>query len=225
MEYQSEITTYYNDLAKDYDNDRFNNTYGKFIDDQEHKFLNTFFDKSNNKEVLDIACGTGRFMRYATHGIDISDNMIKVSQLKYPNKKFSVTDGDHTGFENEVFDSVLSFHLFMHLTPQKTEKILTEAYRITKPQGKFILDIPSKKRRKFLRKQKEGWHGANDMSLKDIESICGGWEIEKSQGVLFLPIHRFPKQIRKAFLWLDNMLCKSFLKEYSSYLMIVLSKK
>ena len=42
---KQEITAYYNDLAKDYDEDRFANTYGAYINKQEQEFLKSILTK------------------------------------------------------------------------------------------------------------------------------------------------------------------------------------
>jgi hypothetical protein len=40
---KTNILNYYNHLAKTYDENRFGNSYGKYIDEQERAFLNSFF--------------------------------------------------------------------------------------------------------------------------------------------------------------------------------------
>lgn len=222
----NEVITYYDKLAENYDLDRFENSYGKFIDKQERKILGKLLKSIDSENVLDLACGTGRLLNKAQFGVDASENMIKIAKKKFPNKSLRVSDASNTGFENEQFDAIFSFHLLMHLSKDKIIDIFDEAYRILNKNGRFIFDIPSKKRRKLFKYKTKTWHGATSFSEKELKRIFGNnWKIKRYYGILFLPIHRFPRFIRKTFLFLDNVLCKSFLKEYSSYLIFEVEKK
>ena len=62
---QQDITCYYDQLAKEYDSDRFANSYGKYIHAQESKVLDRYLNKSETDYNLDLATGTGRFLEYA----------------------------------------------------------------------------------------------------------------------------------------------------------------
>jgi ubiquinone/menaquinone biosynthesis C-methylase UbiE len=224
MSNEIDIHTYYNDLASKYDEDRFGNTYGKYLHEQEAKFLKKVI-RSGGK-ILDLGCGTGRHLNFATHGIDLSENMIGIAKKKFPDKILKVGSAFDTGFETEEFDQIFSFHVWMHLSKQEISFILHETYRKLKPGGQLIFDIPSYSRRKLLGHRTHQWHGATSMTIKEIRSKADvQWEIKKIKGVLFFPIHRFPKGIRKLLLPFDNLWCSSPFKSYSSYLMVVLQKK
>ncbi len=223
---KNEITKYYNQLANKYDEDRFSNSYGKYVHSQEKKILERYILTNLNQDNLDLGCGTGRFLEYANFGRDISSEMIKVSQRKYPNKDIAVCDAEHLDFEHERFDNIYSFHVFMHLDMNKVTQIISEAHRILKKNGLFIFDIPSQKRRKFTKYTTDGWHGANQATYKMIQSICqNNWNIVDFHGIAFFPIHRIPKGIRPYFTKLDSTLSNSFVKEYSSHLIFILQKK
>lgn len=222
----SEIKKYYNDLANEYDEDRFNNSYGKFIHSQESRILSRLIPKDPELRILDLACGTGRLTSFATDGSDLSENMIRFAEKLYPEKFFRVEDAVNSGWKNETFDIVYSFHMFMHLDQQKTVEIFNSVKRILKPGGHFIFDFPSTKRRSLSLRNQKGWHGNNTMTTKDALNLLGSdWTRLSSQGILFFPIHRFPKGIRPAFLKLDNTLCNSFAKEYASYTVLEVQKR
>jgi ubiquinone/menaquinone biosynthesis C-methylase UbiE len=224
MDQEMNIHTYYNELASTYDEDRFGNTYGKYIHHQETQFLKKFIRKNGN--ILDLGCGTGRHLKFATHGVDLSENMIKVSGKKFPDKMLKVGSAFNTGFEKAQFNQVFSFHVFMHLGKPEIQLALNEAHRILQPGGQMIFDIPSDKRRKLLKYKTNHWHGATSMSVDEIRKMMGEeWTIKKVKGILFFPIHRFPKGLRKLLLPFDNLWCSSPFKSYSSYLMIVIEKK
>jgi ubiquinone/menaquinone biosynthesis C-methylase UbiE len=216
------IIDYYNNLADSYDDSRFNNSYGNYIDTQERKLLNKLLD-NKGKVVLDLACGSGRLMNYANIGVDASSKMIAVSKKKFPDKVFYLSEANNIPLENNSIDTVIIFHFFMHLDQSKIDDILQECWRILKPNGRVIFDIPSKKRRQLLGFQSSNWHGAFSSTISKLNQNSS-FILGQVFGILFLPIHRFPKFTRKFFNKIDLILGKSFLKEYSSYLMVEYKK-
>lgn len=219
------IKIYYNELASEYDYLRFNNSYGRYIDSQEREILSRWLDNSRNQSVLDLACGTGRFLSFATTGLDVSPKMIEIAKTKHPAKEFIQASAAHTSIDSGVYDTVFSLHLFMHLSQTKIQDILNECYRILRPNGILIFDIPSAVRRKLISYKAESWHGATSFSIEDIHHLCSAnWKIEEIIGVMFLPIHRFPHSIRPLLLPADKMLCQSPLRFLSSYYLVKLSK-
>ncbi len=221
-----ENTAYYNNIAINYDDDRFGNSYGKFIDFQERKLLTHLLKYSDINSTLDLGCGTGRFLDYANFGIDASEEMVKVAKLKYPEKNIDVGTAQHTNFEDCKFNIIFSFHVFMHLDKPLVLKILNEAYRILETGGRLIFDVPSKKRRNLFSFKSKTWHGANCYTVNEIKKICNKkWELTNYFGILFFPIHRIPKKLRNKFIHFDNLLVKTIIKEYSSYLVFELIKK
>lgn len=221
-----DIKCYYDELAPNYDADRFGNSYGKFIDGQERAFLSKNLPEINHAKILDLGCGTGRFLDFANFGVDISSKMLEVAQAKYPDKILKIGTLSKIPFENSYFDAILCFHVIMHLDEKNLEAFLKETHLKLAKNGTLIFDFPSKKRRQFLNFKKDGWHGANDFTLEDLKSKLGSdWEIEKHKGILFFPIHRIPVYFRGFFKRLDSLLCKSFLREYSSYIIVKLRKK
>jgi len=218
-----EIINYYDNLAKTYDEDRFDNSYGKFIDKQERNILNKLLTKK--EIVLDLACGSGRFMNYADYGIDASKEMVKISQAKFPNKKIHLSYAEKTPLEENSIDTILCFHLFMHLNIEKVKMILNECDRILTKQGRIIFDIPSSRRRQLISYKNRGWHGNFSLTNQEIKELNSNFVINRMFGILFIPIHRIPLRIRRYFITLDTILSNSFLKEYSSYQIIELVKK
>ena len=96
----SPIKNYYENLATTYDENRFANSYGQFIDHQERQILNRWIQKQAT--ILDIGCGTGRFLEYATHGLDVSQNMLNEAQRKFPEKKLVASSATNTPFEKAI---------------------------------------------------------------------------------------------------------------------------
>jgi ubiquinone/menaquinone biosynthesis C-methylase UbiE len=218
-----EIIDYYNKLAESYDENRFGNSYGRFIDKQERIILTRFIDK--NKVVVDLACGTGRLLDFATIGIDASKEMLEVSQKKFFDKTLLLSDAQSLPLEDNSVDTLFSFHFFMHLSEGKMKRILNECNRVLKKNGQLIFDIPSKKRRNLFQHKVENWHGAQSFTKAEVKSLHLDFVYKKMAGIVFLPIHRFPKFSRNFFTKLDLLVGNIFFKEYASYLIVVLEKK
>jgi len=217
------VKTYYNKIAKAYDTSRFENTYGDFIDRQERAYLKKHLTKSG--VILNLGCGTGRFMEYASIGADFSEEMLAVAKTKFPDKNFVTSPAHQISIESNSVDTIICFHVIMHLSKEYTEEIFTEAHRILKPGGVFIFDYPSAKRRRAINYKAENWHGANAYTKKETSNLVGTrFKILKNKGVLFIPIHRFPKKMRSALFGFDQLMTSSPLKHYSSYMICKLEK-
>lgn len=222
---QHEITAYYDELSESYDDNRFNNTYGKYIHDQEILVLNKYFHPQPTETILDIACGTGRFLEYASHGVDVSEAMLKVARSKHPTKEFICTPGSKLPLESEAIDAGFSFHLFMHLDSSSLQDILNEVYRVTRSKGRFMFDIPSADRRRLSRYKVSDWHGAFSISPRDLkEHLQGKWKLIEYRGIAFFSVHLIPKGLRAYAMRLDNLLCRSLLRRFSSHIVYVVQK-
>jgi|GEM_PF-61315 len=221
----NQVVDYYDSIAEDYDESRFNNSYGKFIDAQERKILNKLINTSESSSRLEIACGTGRLTNYATHGLDASSEMMKHAEKLYPDVKFKLASATDTGYPDNSFDIIYSFHFFMHIDVNTIRNIIDEVYRILKPGGRFIFDIPSKKRRNFLKHKQKTWHGATEFSNTELKTLVQNrFTIKSSHGIMMLPVHKLPTRLRKPLQNFDYVLANSCLKSYSSYLVYELVK-
>lgn len=220
---KTSILKYYDNLAANYDENRFGNSYGKYIDQQERSFLNYFFKDKNYSKVLDLGCGTGRLLNFATHGTDFSEEMLNAAQQKYPEKILAKGEISQIPFNNE-FDCIFCFHVIMHQNKKETEAFLNECYSKLNKNGTLIFDYPTRRRRKVISPQ-EDWHAGNRFAPKEISELSKKrWIIKNTIGTLLFPIHRIPKGLRKYFLSLDIVLCKTFLKNWASYHIAILEK-
>lgn len=220
------IKAYYDALGQTYDENRFGSSYGKYIHEQEVMFLDKYLPAQPDVATLDMGCGTGRFLTRATDGLDFSQGMLAVAQKKFPEKRLSLGDITHTDFSENIFSKIFSMHVVMHLSEETTQAFILESYRLLEPGGLLVFDFPSQKRRGIRPHRGGDWHGANSYNLQHIQQLMAGtFKLVEARGILFFPIHRFPGFLRHFFLKLDNFLCRSFLKEYASYLILVLQKK
>jgi ubiquinone/menaquinone biosynthesis C-methylase UbiE len=117
----------------------------------EKHFLRNLIE--TNKSILDVGCASGGMyeivrsinsdIKYS--GIDIAKDLISIAQKKYPDGDFQIGDGICLPYENESFDSTVSFGTTVH--DQDYENLIRECYRVTKKYLLFdmriVPDLPS----------------------------------------------------------------------------------
>jgi len=139
----------YNFLAENYDRTR------SFISEDIKKLAELVQAK---EKILDSGCANGRLYEILKekkidyYGIDISENLIKIAQNKYPEAKFQVANALNLPFQDNFFDKVFSISV-LHNIPSKEFKIqyLQEIKRVLKPNGFLILRVWD------FWKRREGW--------------------------------------------------------------------
>lgn len=94
-------------------------------------------------EVLDVACGTGvLFPDYLKRGvsaltaIDISPEMVKIAQSKFPQVTVLCGDVEETAFEKQ-FDCVMVYNAFPHFPDP--QKLIERLAALTKPGGRLCV--------------------------------------------------------------------------------------
>lgn len=226
MQHLKEVGDYYEALAPQYDQNRFGNSYGQYIHQQEEEILQWLLGQPGASEQrLDLGCGTGRLLHFGTHGLDYSKAMVTEAQKKHPAKDVRVGSALATPYPGESFSTVFSFHLLMHLQAADIPKVIEEVARLLPSGGTFVFDIPSAKRRQLVNYKAPNWHAAQSLSIEQLqEMIQEKWKLVGYHSVLFLPIHRFPGWLRRPVRWVDSLLCRSPWREYASYLVVEIQK-
>ena len=95
--------------------------------------------------LLDVGCGTGfLFEQLKRHdaadyyGLDLSPEMLKAARNKFGNEvSFTAGSSDELPFSDNSFDVVTCIQSFHHYP--YPEKAMSEAYRVLKPGGLYIL--------------------------------------------------------------------------------------
>ncbi|MBL8311770.1 MAG: class I SAM-dependent methyltransferase [Burkholderiales bacterium] len=102
------------------------------------------------KRVLDIPCGEG----YGSHllarhagsvvGVDISADAVTHAATRYPRENLRYVAADCTRIPepDASFDVIVSFEMIEHILAQ--EEFLSEAARLLKPDGLFIISSPNR---------------------------------------------------------------------------------
>lgn len=220
------VLDYYNQIAQNYDQSRFANSYGQYLDRCERMILDQWLAPYSSHDVVDFGCGTGRLLNYAMTGIDGSVEMLAVASQKYPDRQLIQADLTTIAELEMKCTAGLCFHVMMHLQPSDIQGFLKRAATLIRPGGSLIVDFMSAPRRRLLGKHKQGWHGNTALNLIEIAQLAEpNWKIKQWRGLLMLPIHRLPSFMRPAVAWLDRLLCRTWLAPYASYYVVQLERR
>lgn len=220
------VIAHYDELAPRYDRERFESSYGRYVHAQEHRLLRRWLPPLEAGPILDLGCGTGRLLEFATHGLDGSAQMVAVARQKHPGKV--IWEGrlerlDELGLR---FAAIFCLHVFMHLRPELVAQIVSGCWAQLAPGGVFVFDIPSRPRRRLTGFRPQGWHARNDLDRRGVATLLDGrWTVTHWRGVLFLPIHRLPHGLRPLLRPLDDLASATPLKRWASYWMLRLLKQ
>jgi ubiquinone/menaquinone biosynthesis C-methylase UbiE len=98
--------------------------------------------------LLDVACGTGRFLRFAAEafprltlvGLDLSEAYLDEARMHVAPYRAEFRHGkaEALPFADESFDLVTSIYLFHEVPPQVRRDIAREFARVLKPGGRLV---------------------------------------------------------------------------------------
>ena len=118
----------------------------------EDEFKNALIEQASihpNQNVLDFGCGTATLTIMAKIknpnakiiGIDIDENIIKISKEKISAMKLDIKtdtyDGNTLTYENETFDRIISCLVMHHIPKDRKEATLKDLHRILKKGGEL----------------------------------------------------------------------------------------
>lgn len=208
--------------------------------------------KGEKALVLDLGCGHGWFafrlkekwgFKGSIIGVDISLHNIEIFNQEialrddFSSIVANVANCEMLPFEDNLFDAIYATESIEHI--KKTQKAFSEAYRVLKNNGEFVITTPSKALHSF-------WRGVffipkllkrlccqnsnkvpievydRPLSLKEIKNCYtnAGFKLTSSRKALFLPhesyIQFFPKFLQHILLMVAKLLEK--LEPISSFL-------
>ena len=104
-------------------------------------------EEKANLRILDAGCGTGRMLEllngYDTYGVDLSRRAIELANQRGL-QNIEVCSVTKLPYEDSFFDYVLSLDVLSCLPTMSEENCaLREAWRILKPGGRIILNLPA----------------------------------------------------------------------------------
>lgn len=117
-----------------------------------HAFVLTRVDLPHGSEVLDVGCGTGRFLDRLGHmfptvrrvGVDLSEEMLQGARRSFREGRFGDrkrpifvrASVEALPFGSNRFDAVFCSFSFLHYP--EPENAIAEIARVLKPSGKFV---------------------------------------------------------------------------------------
>lgn len=111
------------------------------------------FVRNQKKDIriLDAGCGDGRFLGYLqeldfTHltGTDYSERALYFARLFLPGATLEHADLTVSlPFADETFDAIFLIETLEHIKPELVSRVIQNLSRILKPQGTFIISVPS----------------------------------------------------------------------------------
>ena len=98
--------------------------------------------------ICDAGCGpssqAGRYLYGKGHrvtGIDISPKCVEIAKEYNPGMEFRTADIMNTGFEDDTFDGIVSYHSIIYTPKVHIGSIFSEFHRILKLGGKMLVVV------------------------------------------------------------------------------------
>ena len=144
IELLEEMSDFFNNRAQIYDEKHIEHICGGM----ESKHIIASFFPSHAKTMIDLGIGTGleleaifkRFPQIDVTGIDISENMLKLLQEKYPDKKIKLKCESYLDYDfgNCLYDVVLSVMTLHHYNHKTKTELYRKLYNSIKHNGVYI---------------------------------------------------------------------------------------
>ncbi|MEM4389992.1 MAG: glycosyltransferase [Candidatus Micrarchaeia archaeon] len=97
--------------------------------------------------VLDVGCGEGVILEKIgagkAVGLDLSREALRRARARVPEARLTYGDAQRLPFRDSSFDAVVCSEIIEHVP--KPRRVLEEAARVVKPNGKVIVTIPEEK--------------------------------------------------------------------------------
>jgi len=169
---------YWGEESKHYDYLRSKDSQRKYILERKTEIMKKFLGKSKGGNILDIACGTGRFFylygKRKIYGIDISRDQLKQAKKKDKKAILKICNAEKLCFPPEKFNVVITSQFIEHI-PQYAQ-VLKEMVRVCKKGGTLIIDFPNKYSLTYLPTKIRLFSGKlpylNLFSKKEIQAIA-----------------------------------------------------
>ena len=119
--------------------------------------------------VLDVACGTGAWLRAvmeaggSPHGVDLSARAIAICRSEMPHGEFHACAAESLPFADASFDLVTCLGSIEHFVDQ--EAALREMVRVARPQAQFLLLVPNAD---FLTRRLGLYRGTEQADIKEV---------------------------------------------------------
>ena len=131
----------------------------------------------HGKHVLDIACGTGQWLRYLqgrgakVAGIDISERALQVARELLPDADLQQGVAESLPFDDAQFDFVTCLGSLEHFLDQPAA--LREMRRVAKPGARFLILVPNAG---FLTRRLGLYRGTGQVAIQETVRSIPEWE-------------------------------------------------
>jgi len=104
-------------------------------------FCDLLASRDGGMRVGDIGCGSGRMSGYlarfgvAPHGVDLSEEMVRVARRDYPGIPFQAADLRRLPFGDGELSGALCWYSLMYLSPAERPRGFAEIARVVRPGG------------------------------------------------------------------------------------------
>jgi ubiquinone/menaquinone biosynthesis C-methylase UbiE len=233
------IKEIYDDLACQYDRSHFYpGSAAEYVERRRLGLILPYLQRSSGMRVLDVACGTGNYLRLAEDfgaevvGCDISESMLKICRDKGLKALF-INDYHYLPFKDETFDLALCVAAIPYSTSPVT--VLKELCRVLQDRGTLIFtyfNTLNFRITNYVIKYFKPAHPINHEHrfgpslLRDISSI--GFRPTYACGINYLPFPANEKPRRKRildfFARLENSIDETQLMHISNETFTVLEK-
>ena len=190
MTSDKEVKKRYSRIAVEYDKTRFGDLGGKILSSKQQKVLLKYLeDVPKNAKILEVGCGSGRFLEFLEkngykniYGIDSSKEMMDIAKKR---TKAILIKGDayKLPFSKNSFEVVFSIHVLMHISNPK--KVIGEMLRVSK--DRIIFDIINKQSVSYLLSQILKRYKPRFSSIKDVKKM-----IPANNKMKYKPTYMFP---------------------------------
>jgi len=209
---------YFGEESKNYDYKRSRNEKSKYILERKTDIIKKFLKDTPNKDILDVACGTGRFFylygNRKIYGIDISKDQLAEARKKDQKAILKICDAENICYLDNFFDVVITSQFIEHIPQYK--QVIKEMVRVCKPGGTLIIDFPNKHSLTYLPTKIRIFFGRlrwlNLFSKRDIQKIAKDFNLEivdLDYTVIITP-HIFPDSWTPLIKRIDWLLYKFF---------------
>lgn len=133
---------------------------------------------TTSKNVLDVACGTGEFLRGCSdlgaevYGVDLSDNAIDACKKVLPNGEFYSCSAEKLPLGDDLFDVVTCLGSLEHFIDPVAA--LKEMVRVAKPGADFVILVPNKD---FLTRKLGLFRGTHQVDAKEVVRTLNEWDV------------------------------------------------
>jgi SAM-dependent methyltransferase len=129
-----------------------------------------------HQRVLDVACGTGQWLKAASefgavsYGIDLSEKAIGVCRLMMPGGTFHAQAAETLPFDDDQFDLVSCLGALEHFVDARAA--LKEMIRVAKADARFLFLVPNAG---FLTRRLGLYSGTHQVDAKEEVLTLNEW--------------------------------------------------